>query len=141
MAEYLNNAIFQNLLLNYQSNPGDKKAGDELAKAFGAIGENLSKKYKMAGVSLEDAVQESMIIGFIRLDKFKPEKGKAFNYFTTIILNHLRGLYRQNKSFVDMKERYAERLREKAGTHWRKPSHIEEKTAKDIQAKRYGRSD
>jgi len=40
------------------------------------------------------------------LKNFSPEKGSAFNYFTTVILNNLKLLYTKRKKYIDKVHEY-----------------------------------
>jgi len=48
------------------------------------------------------ATVECMSICFQKVRRFKPGKGKAFNFFTTIMLGHLRQLYRTRKAHEEL---------------------------------------
>ena len=55
----------------------------------------------------EDAVQEGVVICFEKIDRFDPKRGsKAFNFFTTIVANHYRQVYRTSKNYNELKKRY-----------------------------------
>lgn len=82
----------------------------ELAKAFYKLSENLVIYAKDIITDTDDAIQEGVMICFEKIDRFNPEKGKAFNYMTTCILNHLRQMYRTSKNYRLLKERYKDFL-------------------------------
>lgn len=82
----------------------------DLAKAFYTLSEHLVRYAKDIIVDPDDAVQEGAMICFEKIDRFNPEKGKAFNYMTTCILNHLRQMYRTSKNYRLLKERYKDFL-------------------------------
>lgn len=78
----------------------------DLAGAFYALSENLVRYAKDIIVDSDDAIQEGVMICFEKIDRFNPEKGKAFNYMTTCILNHYRQIYRTSKNYKLLKEKY-----------------------------------
>jgi len=55
------------------------------------------------------ATIECMAICFTKLRRFNPDKGKAFNYFTTIMLGHLRQLYRTRRTYEELLARQKNR--------------------------------
>lgn len=79
---------------------------NDLATAFYTLSENIVKYAKFQFIDEDDAVQEGVVICFEKIDRFDPEKGKAFNYMTTCILNHFRQLYRTARNYQELKKRY-----------------------------------
>jgi len=92
-----------------------KESQHQLATAFYTLSEHLVRYAKDIIVDCDDAVQEGVMICFEKIDRFHPDKGKAFNYMTTCILNHLRQIYRSNKNYKLLKERYKEFIISKFG--------------------------
>jgi DNA-directed RNA polymerase specialized sigma subunit len=78
----------------------------ELANAFYVLSEHLVRYAKDIIVDSDDAIQEGVMICFEKIDRFNPEKGKAFNYMTTCILNHYRQIYRTSRNYKLLKEKY-----------------------------------
>jgi hypothetical protein len=85
-----------------------KEIQDELALAFYTLSENIVRYAKFNLIDQDDAVQEGVMICFEKIDRFDPEKGKAFNYMTTCILNHFRQLYRTARNYNELKRKYLE---------------------------------
>ena len=81
-----------------------------LARAFYTLSENLVRFAKFHLIDADDALQEGVVICFEKIDRFDPEKGKAFNYMTTCILNHFRQLYRSAINYNELKKKYHEFL-------------------------------
>ena len=81
------------------------EAQTELAKAFYTLSENIVKYAKFSHIDQDDSIQEGVVICFERAEKFDPQKGKAFNYMTTCILNHFKQLYRAAKNYQELKRR------------------------------------
>jgi hypothetical protein len=79
---------------------------DQLAAAFYTLSENIVRYAKFHLIDEQDAVQEGVRICFEKIDRFDPVKGKAFNYMTTCILNHMRQLYRTSRNYNELKRKY-----------------------------------
>ena len=86
-----------------------------LANAFYTLSQNIVRYAKFSNIDEDDAVQEGVLICFERAEKFDPEKGKAFNYMTTCILNHFRQLWRTAKNYRELKKKYNELFQLKLG--------------------------
>jgi len=80
---------------------------------FDLLVQNILMSYGFA-IELEDAKQDCFLLILKTLGKFKPENGKAFNYFTTIIMNNLRLIYTKNKKYLSKLETYEQLLRDKS---------------------------
>jgi hypothetical protein len=80
----------------------------QLAIAFYTLSENIVRYAKFNLIDAEDAVQEGVMICFEKIDRFDARKGKAFNYMTTCILNHLRQMYRSTRNYNELKRKYQE---------------------------------
>jgi hypothetical protein len=83
---------------------------DDLAAAFYILSQNIVKYAKFQHIDDDDAIQEGVVICFEKIDHFDPQKGKAFNYMTTCILNHFRQLYRSARNYQELKKRYLNHL-------------------------------
>lgn len=79
---------------------------NQLANAFYKLSENIVRCFKFSNVDPDDAVQEGVFICFEKIDRFDPEKGRAFNYMTTCILNHFRQLWRSARNYNELKKKY-----------------------------------
>ena len=79
---------------------------NRLADAFYKLSENIVRCFKFSNVDPDDAVQEGVFICFEKIDRFDPEKGRAFNYMTTCILNHFRQLWRSARNYNELKKKY-----------------------------------
>ena len=82
------------------------EAQENLAIAFYTLSENIVRYAKFNLIDQDDAVQEGVMICFEKIDRFDPDKGKAFNYMTTCILNHFRQLYRTARNYNELKRKY-----------------------------------
>lgn len=95
-SNYINNDDFEKLILLYKEDP--KKYEDELVKIFDLLITNILKTFKFK-VDQDDAKQECFTLVLKTVKNFKPRKGSAFNYFTTIIVNNLKLIYTKNKKY------------------------------------------
>jgi DNA-directed RNA polymerase specialized sigma subunit len=86
----------------------------ELTTAFYLLSENIVRYRKFNLIDPDDAIQEGVMICFEKVDRFDPEKGKAFNYMTTCIINHFRQLYRTARNYNELKKKYQDFLSAKA---------------------------
>ena len=85
-------------------------AQKELTTAFYTLSENIVRYAKFNLIDPEDAIQEGVIVCFEKIDRFDPSRGKAFNYWTTIILNAFRQLYRSSRNYNELKNKYRDSL-------------------------------
>jgi DNA-directed RNA polymerase specialized sigma24 family protein len=120
-AEYLNNKVFEGIIKkflkakrNIQRNRREyEQAQRELTDAFYLLAENIIRAFNFQLIDRDDALQEGVMICFEKIDRFRPEKGKAFNYMTTCCLNHYRQLYRTAKNYIELKRRYQDFIAKK----------------------------
>lgn len=116
--EYINNSIFEETIASFKLAEKNREiarleyeiAQTELARLFYLLGDNIIRAFKFQLIDRDDAVQEVVMICFQKLNCFTPELGRAFNYFTTVSLNHLRQLYRSSKNYNELKIRYHNHL-------------------------------
>lgn len=119
--EYLNNKIFEELIARYKkthkyrrSRPAPfKDAEKRLAEAFSILSDNIIRAFKFQLIDQDDMMQEGVLICLEKLHCFNPDyvtasgqRSRAFNYFTTCILNHYRQMYRTAKNYKQLQERY-----------------------------------
>jgi len=107
--EYINNKDFQELILSHLKNLEDEDIRNEITLCFYLLSSNIIQAFNFKLIDKEDALQEGVLACWSKLDRFDPERGKAFNWFTTIILNHFRQLYRSCKNDINLKRKYIER--------------------------------
>ncbi len=84
-----------------------------LAVAFFTLSDNLARYKNISYIDIDDAVQEGVIVCFEKIDRFNPDKGKSFSYFTQIIINQLLQMYRAAKNYGELKNKYQNHLRSK----------------------------
>lgn len=97
---YIDNKQFEALVTDYCLSSTAVSAvlliEQELFGLFDLLIHNIFKSFNFS-VSFEDSKQDCFVLLLKTLRNFNPSKGKAFNYFTTIILNNLRLLYTKNQ--------------------------------------------
>lgn len=101
---YLTNEILDSQIKAYQKSASDEN-GKELALTFVVLACHICKYADFPGQS-EGIERRCVYEAMERVASFNPKKGKAFNYFTTVILNFLRREYRQYKKVKDLKKKY-----------------------------------
>jgi DNA-directed RNA polymerase specialized sigma subunit len=104
---YVDNKRFEKLIKAYLK---DKKTNEEeLMSMFDKLISNIIDSFGF-NVDKDDAKQECFVLILKTLKNFNPQKGKAFNFFTTIILNNLKLLYTKNKKYNEKISNYIERV-------------------------------
>ena len=113
---YLNNKDFEELILKFSKltkrHKQYKIVQAQITENFYILVKNIQSSFKFA-IDADDCIQEGVLICLTKLHCFDPSKGKAFNYFTTTILNHFRQIYRKQKCFLDFKVKYKNDLMNK----------------------------
>ena len=103
---YIDNDRFEEIILSYQKEP--EKYEEELVSLFDVLIQNIIETFKFK-VDPDDAKQECFTLVLKTVRNFKPRKGSAFNYFTTVIINNLKLLYTREKKYAKKIENYIER--------------------------------
>lgn len=104
------------LLENFNEVAADKVAGRlkhlGWEQLFYPLAEEVVNYFgKVSSHERDDAIQECVLIAFEKLHRFDPEKCKAKNFFTTLMLSILRMIYRKTANYVELKSKYQEHLR------------------------------
>ena len=102
---YIDNKRFEEVISLYKEDP--KNHEEELIKLFDLLISNIIEGFKFA-VDKEDAKQDCFFLIIKTLKNFRGEKGSAFNYFTTVIVNNLKLIYTKNKKYKERLEQYIE---------------------------------
>lgn len=117
-SDYINNKEFENIITIYQEALGQKKSSgiepdpiicECIANFFYLLSENIIRAFRFSMVDEEDAKQEAVMVCLKKIERFDVSRGKAFNYFTTMILNHYRQLYRSARNYGELKRRFLEK--------------------------------
>ena len=108
---YVDNKRFEELILKYLKNK--KEHEEELMEMFDKLISNIIDSFGFK-LEKEDAKQECFFLVLKTLKNFNPQKGKAFNFFTTIILNNLKLLFTKHKKYNNKINNYIEKM---TGSH------------------------
>tara|TARA_R110000824_G_scaffold278596_1_gene466864 strand:+ start:302 stop:643 length:342 start_codon:yes stop_codon:yes gene_type:complete len=106
---YINNEEFEKLILSYQQDP--KTHEDELVSLFDVLITNIIESFNFK-IDSDDAKQDCFALILKTIKNFKPIKGTAFNYFTTIIVNNLKLLYTKDKKYKIKIDKYIAKTKE-----------------------------
>jgi DNA-directed RNA polymerase specialized sigma subunit len=93
---YIDNKEFEQTILLYQSDPDLYE--DKLVSLFDLLITNIIESCKFK-VDPNDAKQECFTLLLKTVKNFKPKKGTAFNYFTTVVVNNLKLMYTREKKY------------------------------------------
>ena len=99
---YIDNKKFEETIFNYLENP--KEYEDELIGQLDLLITSILISFKFK-VDFDDAKQECLKV----LKNFTREKGSAFNYFTTVIVNNLKLIYTKNKKYQEKMQQYKDK--------------------------------
>ena len=106
---YINNEDFESIILSYQKEPDIYE--DELVSLFDLLITNIIESFRFK-VDPDDAKQECFVLVLKTVKNFKPRKGTAFNYFTTIVVNNLKLMYTREKKYNIKIDNYIESKKE-----------------------------
>ena len=102
---YIDNKRFEAVILLYKADP--KTHEDELIKLFDLLISNIIEGFKFS-VDKDDAKQDCFFLIIKTLKNFRGDRGSAFNYFTTVIVNNLKLIYTKNKKYKERRDQYIE---------------------------------
>jgi len=100
---YINNKEFEETIKNYLEDPATYE--DSLIKQLDLLISSILLSFKFR-VEYDDAKQECFVLALKVLKNFTPDKGSAFNYFTTVIVNNLKLIYTKNKKYQEKLQEY-----------------------------------
>lgn len=103
---YIDNKKFEETIFNYLENP--KEHEDELIGQLDLLITSILISFKFK-VDFDDAKQECFVLSLRVLKNFTREKGSAFNYFTTVIVNNLKLIYTKNKKYQEKIQQYRDK--------------------------------
>jgi len=104
---YIDNKEFEKTIKLYLKDP--KTHEDSLLNMFDLLISNIIESFNFT-TDKEDAKQECFLLVLKTLKNFKPSKGSAFNYFTTVIVNNLKLLYTKDKRYRTKINNYIEHI-------------------------------
>ena len=103
---YIDNKKFEETIFNYLENP--KEHEDELIGQLDLLITSILISFKFK-VDFDDAKQECFVLSLKVLKNFTREKGSAFNYFTTVIVNNLKLIYTKNRKYQEKIQQYRDK--------------------------------
>ena len=103
---YIDNKKFEETIFNYLENP--KEYEDELIGQLDLLITSILISFKFK-VEFDDAKQECFVLSLKVLKNFTREKGSAFNYFTTVIVNNLKLIYTKNRKYQEKIQQYRDK--------------------------------
>ena len=106
---YIDNERFEEIIILYQKDPETHQ--DNLVSLFDLLITNIIESFRFK-VDPDDAKQECFALVLKTVKNFKPRKGTAFNYFTTIVVNNLKLMYTRNKKYNQKIENYIDRKKD-----------------------------
>jgi|TARA_R110000744_G_scaffold342510_2_gene447718 DNA-directed RNA polymerase specialized sigma subunit len=106
---YIDNERFEEIIILYQKDPETHQ--DDLVSLFDLLITNIIESFRFK-VDPDDAKQECFALVLKTVKNFKPRKGTAFNYFTTIVVNNLKLMYTRNKKYNQKIENYIDRKKD-----------------------------
>jgi len=109
--EYLNNKHFEKIIRAYLQNKEEYE--EELIEMFDLLITNILDSFNFK-IDDEDAKQECFLLALRTLKNFSPDKGSAFNYFTTVIVNNCKLLYTKDKKYKEKIDKYTDILENKS---------------------------
>lgn len=103
---YLDPTRLREMVLAHRANPS-RANSDALHAAFDLLARRIFTGFKFGIHDEEDAIQDAICTVWSKLHCFDPaksiNKSAIFSYFTSIILNHFRALYRVQKQYHRLK--------------------------------------
>jgi len=113
----LKSISLEKIICEFKNNPNVDSMKDVFA-AFETLATNIVKYFLKGNKVIEevfkskkDTIRELICVCFLKMDRYDATKGKAFNFFTTIMLGWLRQVYRSKKSYAELKVQYAEKIK------------------------------
>lgn len=96
------------MVLDYQRDP-TKENGNRLGMAFGYLVDNIIKVVGAENqMQMRGEKKDIIFTCFDRIERFSPDKGTAFNYFCTIVLNQMRKAHRDWKDGLRKEAKYGD---------------------------------
>ena len=107
---YIDNEEFERIILSYQKDPENYE--EQLVSLFDLLIGNIIDSFRFK-VDADDAKQDCFTLVLKTVKNFKPRKGTAFNYFTTIVVNNLKLMYTREKKYKQKIDNYISLEKEK----------------------------
>jgi hypothetical protein len=105
---YLTNDVLQDAVRDYQEEPTATRSRN-LLFIFLALANDILEFSKFT--NLELTPRRLAYEAMERAGNYNKKKGKAFNYFTTCMLNFMRKEYRRQRAERELEKKYAEYMK------------------------------
>ena len=103
---YINNDEFEDLIMEWKRTRDEKLLEIIVTDYFYVLTYNIIKTFGFKLIDWEDALQEGTITCLKKIEYFDSARGRAFNFFTTLVLNSVRGQYNGAKNFEELKAKF-----------------------------------
>lgn len=117
MPKLITSASLEKIICEYKQNPNVDSMKD-VFDAFELLATNIVKYFLKGSKVITEVfknkkatIRELVCVCFLKIERYDATKGKAFNFFTTIMLGWLRQVYRSKKSYAELKVQYAEKVK------------------------------
>jgi len=115
MKNHLTSAKFDQIVRDHKEDPSVDTMG-AVFEALWTLAGNILKIAKFSGLekalkSKTNTLSYMVACAFVKMDKYDPDKGAAFNYFTTVMLCWIRQTYRHHKKYAELKAKYEEKIK------------------------------
>lgn len=99
-----NTDLFNEKFKLYKDYPDNKMAKRIFTDALYELAASIIRySNSLKTIDFEDALQEAVTVGWEKVDRCNIDKcGKAFNYFTTCMMGHLRQVYRTQRHYNEL---------------------------------------
>lgn len=112
------NKGFDYIVAQYQNGVSRISANKFALALYELAGKSVDyiNRHSVINIDREDAIQECVMLGFDKVSRYKPTKdSKAYNFFITCMLGHLRQIFRTKKNYQELKEHYKRFLKSNEG--------------------------
>ena len=103
---YIDNDEFEELIRMHRASGSDDVLQRIICDFFYVLAYHIIVSAHFNMIDEEDAMQDAVMACFRKMQKFDPERGKAFNFFTTVIFNQMRGMFKTSKSYYQLKRSF-----------------------------------
>lgn len=122
MSNFVDTNAFEKAVIKYKNKP-TIKLGQKIAGHLLKMIENMESYTNVSSgagiikpITEEDVLMQKtfenkkdcLIHLLENIEKYDENKGRAFNYFVTILMNYIRKAYQKRKKEVELREKYAE---------------------------------
>jgi DNA-directed RNA polymerase specialized sigma subunit len=97
MAKYIDNKRFEFLISEYVK--GTKNNEEELMEMFYVLIDRIMIGFNFK-LEKDNAAQDCMLLIIKALVMFDPDRGQAFNFFSTLIINQLKRIFTKDKKYA-----------------------------------------